>query len=153
MTVPMEPAMCTVTLLTLLKYKESVRTCRDLSIVNVLMGTGGTARVPIAKVCFVVFIMLILLFKHAYIKVRLFVLLYILLIILLSGTYFWRKENQKLHKSNDYLYTLLCPIDIDECVSDMPPCEHVCRNTNGGYQCTCEAGFEKMVDQKGCQGL
>ena len=43
------------------------------------------------------------------------------------------------------------PIDINEC-SMFNPCEQMCTNTNGSYQCSCRNGFILKSDNSTCQG-
>ena len=43
-------------------------------------------------------------------------------------------------------------LDINEC-SMFNPCEQVCTNTNGSYQCSCRNGFSLKSDNSTCQGL
>ena len=38
----------------------------------------------------------------------------------------------------DFLYLLL---DLDECASDPSPCEQICTNTEGSYECSCYRGY------------
>ena len=40
-------------------------------------------------------------------------------------------------------------IDYDEC--EESPCEQVCNNLEGGYQCDCREGYE-LVESGRCQG-
>ena len=42
--------------------------------------------------------------------------------------------------------------DVNECELEKPSCEHECTNTNGGYGCGCDVGFEVLDDDGGCQG-
>ncbi|XP_055688517.1 fibrillin-1 isoform X2 [Lutzomyia longipalpis] len=41
-------------------------------------------------------------------------------------------------------------LDVDECASGSVSCTHGCRNTEGGYQCVCPAGFELAEDGATC---
>ena len=48
---------------------------------------------------------------------------------------------------------LLLSVDIDECaLPNQGGCEHTCHNYEGGYYCTCPAGYRLMDDDKGCEG-
>ena len=42
--------------------------------------------------------------------------------------------------------------DIDECTLGYHNCEHNCRNTPGGFLCSCQDGFYLDADQYSCQG-
>lgn len=37
-------------------------------------------------------------------------------------------------------------IDIDECESGDHNCQHFCTNTEGGFDCSCEVGYELVDD-------
>ena len=44
-------------------------------------------------------------------------------------------------------------VDIDECAQDTAPCDHqngICTNTNGGYACSCAAGWNLGSDGVTC---
>ena len=41
-------------------------------------------------------------------------------------------------------------IDIDECDDDNGGCDHVCTNTAGSYECSCNSGYSLDLDNKGC---
>jgi len=41
-------------------------------------------------------------------------------------------------------------IDIDECLSS--PCEHMCTNTVGSFQCSCSGGYQLGSNGKSCRG-
>lgn len=44
-------------------------------------------------------------------------------------------------------------LDIDECaLPDKGGCEDKCKNYEGGYYCTCPAGYRLMDDDKHCEG-
>lgn len=42
--------------------------------------------------------------------------------------------------------------DIDECQTDSPSCSHYCRNTVGGFRCTCPPGTFLGSDEQTCEG-
>lgn len=45
------------------------------------------------------------------------------------------------------------PPDIDECIASSGLCHHGrCANTEGSFQCVCNAGFELSTDGKNCVG-
>ena len=47
----------------------------------------------------------------------------------------------------------LISLDIDECVQDNGGCAHVCTNSPGSYECSCNSpGYILHVDQHGCVG-
>ena len=41
-------------------------------------------------------------------------------------------------------------IDINECDDDNGGCDHVCTNTAGSYECSCNSGYSLALDNKGC---
>lgn len=41
-------------------------------------------------------------------------------------------------------------IDINECLSDNGGCDHICMNTNGLLQCSCNASYVLAADNKTC---
>ena len=43
-------------------------------------------------------------------------------------------------------------IDIDECQEDPSPCDQVCTNTVGGFECSCELGYRYAGEDQGCVG-
>ena len=47
-----------------------------------------------------------------------------------------------------YMYT---HVDINECLVSNGGCEHICLNTNGSYQCSCQSGF-KLTNNIFCSG-
>lgn len=44
--------------------------------------------------------------------------------------------------------------DINECSLGQPAydCDQVCENTEGGYNCACEAGYRLLNDSRTCEG-
>ena len=40
--------------------------------------------------------------------------------------------------------------DINECIEDNGGCEYSCKNTDGGYHCTCKRGTKLDIDGKSC---
>ena len=48
-------------------------------------------------------------------------------------------------------FSCLQLIDIDECLSS--PCNHTCTNTAGGFQCSCNDGYELDDDRRTCNGV
>ena len=45
----------------------------------------------------------------------------------------------------------VCSTDIDECVR-FSPCDQICSNSMGSYECSCEGGYE-LEDMRTCQGM
>lgn len=41
--------------------------------------------------------------------------------------------------------------DIDECQNK--PCEHLCKNTEGSYECLCRSGYEIDEDGANCRDV
>ena len=42
--------------------------------------------------------------------------------------------------------------DINECEYDISPCEDVCTNTEGSYQCSCSDHSERVTEDGDCVG-
>lgn len=42
--------------------------------------------------------------------------------------------------------------DVDECLLQSSGCERRCKNTEGSYECVCEAGYELASDNRTCYG-
>ena len=43
--------------------------------------------------------------------------------------------------------------DIDECADGKGPCQQICKNTEGGYECSCNDGFViSPLDPNLCEG-
>jgi len=49
------------------------------------------------------------------------------------------------------LKSLLCT-DIDECITGLHNCEHICVNNRGSYECDCQDGYELGKDKSTCIG-
>ena len=43
--------------------------------------------------------------------------------------------------------------DVDECIQAPKPCNFICKNTEGGYLCSCPRGYLLQEDGKSCKGL
>ena len=43
-------------------------------------------------------------------------------------------------------------IDIDECLDDNGGCDQQCTNTDGSYDCSCDAGYSLGSNNKACNG-
>ncbi|KTG03207.1 hypothetical protein cypCar_00036026, partial [Cyprinus carpio] len=59
-------------------------------------------------------------------------------------------------------YKKMCPLghgyttdgqDVDECVQAPKPCNFICKNTDGGYLCSCPRGYVLQDDAKSCRDL
>ncbi len=50
------------------------------------------------------------------------------------------------------LFKLFYTLDIDECDTSNGRCNHVCTNTNGSYECTCDVGYSLNEDSHTCSG-
>ena len=48
-----------------------------------------------------------------------------------------------------YIITVI--LDVDECTSGVP-CEHMCINTEGSFQCSCRTGYTLDSDGSRCNG-
>lgn len=44
------------------------------------------------------------------------------------------------------------PLDLDECDSGEACCAQLCINYSGGYECSCQEGFQISSDGCGCDG-
>ena len=42
--------------------------------------------------------------------------------------------------------------DINECLENVSGCPHDCKNTIGGFSCSCKSGFVLGKDSKSCTG-
>ena len=40
--------------------------------------------------------------------------------------------------------------DIDECLDESSACNQLCNNTIGGYNCSCETGYQLDTDEVTC---
>uniref|UniRef100_A0A671W3K1 Fibrillin-1 n=1 Tax=Sparus aurata TaxID=8175 RepID=A0A671W3K1_SPAAU len=45
------------------------------------------------------------------------------------------------------------PLDVDECIQAPKPCNFICKNTEGGYLCSCPRGYILQEDGKSCRDL
>ena len=43
--------------------------------------------------------------------------------------------------------------DIDECAEGTAQCQHTCKNTPGGYECSCHDGFQLVRDLLTCPAV
>lgn len=41
--------------------------------------------------------------------------------------------------------------DVDECATSNGGCNHTCTNSEGSYECSCNAGFVLRADGRNCQ--
>lgn len=58
----------------------------------------------------------------------------------------------KYSMRNSYCYCAAIYLDIDEC-SSSDPCEQVCTNSEGSYECSCDPGYSLDDDQHSCNGM
>ena len=42
--------------------------------------------------------------------------------------------------------------DIDECVASLPPCDQLCTNNPGSFECSCYVGYTLDNDGRTCNG-
>uniref|UniRef100_A0A8C4QG61 EGF-like domain-containing protein n=1 Tax=Eptatretus burgeri TaxID=7764 RepID=A0A8C4QG61_EPTBU len=42
--------------------------------------------------------------------------------------------------------------NLDECVISPKPCNFICKNTDGSYQCACPRGYIMQEDGRTCRG-
>ncbi len=59
-----------------------------------------------------------------------------------------------IHPTHLILQTqiIIPPADINECVLQLDGCQHICTNNDGGYDCSCNMGFELDMDGLTCSG-
>ena len=43
-------------------------------------------------------------------------------------------------------------LDIDECQTSNGGCSQTCTNTDGSFQCSCNAGYTLAADNSSCNG-
>ena len=44
-------------------------------------------------------------------------------------------------------------LDMDECASNATnPCNQICTNNDGGFECSCMSGFQLQSDRFTCEG-
>lgn len=56
-------------------------------------------------------------------------------------------------KGQQYLtVSFCCSLDIDECTIENGSCETFCTNSEGSYECSCNAGYALMPDLRSCTG-
>ena len=53
----------------------------------------------------------------------------------------------------DHVILCLCDIDIDECEESTIYCNQMCNNSDGGYFCTCNDGYQIDSDNRTCKGI
>lgn len=61
-------------------------------------------------------------------------------------------KDQTLPLSPFPTLSLLPSIDVDECIQAPKPCNFICKNTEGGYLCSCPRGYILQEDGKSCRG-
>lgn len=49
-------------------------------------------------------------------------------------------------------YPVPLSLDVDECIQAPKPCNFICKNTEGGYLCSCPRGYILQEDGKSCKG-
>uniref|UniRef100_A0A672Z3Q8 Fibrillin-1 n=1 Tax=Sphaeramia orbicularis TaxID=375764 RepID=A0A672Z3Q8_9TELE len=49
------------------------------------------------------------------------------------------------------LFLFPLPLDVDECIQAPKPCNFICKNTEGGYLCSCPRGYILQEDGKSCR--
>lgn len=49
------------------------------------------------------------------------------------------------------LYVIV--IDTNECLTDNGGCDHICINTDGSFQCSCNASYLLVTDNKTCNAI
>ena len=42
--------------------------------------------------------------------------------------------------------------DLNECIEGLDDCSQTCTNTDGGFTCSCESGYQLLSDNKTCEG-
>jgi fibrillin 1 len=54
--------------------------------------------------------------------------------------------------TNGRLYYLSLITDLNECNQAPKPCNFICKNTEGSYQCSCPKGYILQEDGRSCKG-
>lgn len=54
--------------------------------------------------------------------------------------------------SNALLHYLSLITDLNECNQAPKPCNFICKNTEGSYQCSCPKGYILQEDGRSCKG-
>lgn len=54
-----------------------------------------------------------------------------------------------------HLYLHLCPVDVDECQSNLHHCGEgqLCHNLPGSYRCECQTGYQYDSFKRTCVGM
>lgn len=42
---------------------------------------------------------------------------------------------------------------MNECELDVMPCQQICNNTEGSFECACLDGYQLQEDGHGCSGM
>ena len=50
-----------------------------------------------------------------------------------------------------FLHDFICT-DINECEDGISGCQHICKNTFGSFDCSCNPGYTLNSDNKSCIG-
>lgn len=57
-------------------------------------------------------------------------------------------QNQTINHLSNFTHV----VDVDECLSGISDCQHICINTVGGFNCECEFGYALHdIDRKTCE--
>ena len=43
-------------------------------------------------------------------------------------------------------------VDVNECLPEVRVCTQLCNNSDGGFQCYCEPGYNLASDERTCSG-
>lgn len=49
-------------------------------------------------------------------------------------------------------YLILLILDLNECNESPKPCNFICKNTEGSFQCSCPKGYILQEDGRSCKG-
>lgn len=65
-------------------------------------------------------------------------------------------EHFEKHCHNYWLsalkYLVLLLLDLNECNESPKPCNFICKNTEGSFQCSCPKGYILQEDGRSCKG-
>ena len=63
----------------------------------------------------------------------------------------WAEQTTSINLHHSFIANVS---DIDECLEDdLNLCEQLCENSEGSYECTCDAGFQLDANQLNCTDI
>lgn len=70
--------------------------------------------------------------------------------LLMSPEHFEKHYHKSWLSALRYLVLLL--LDLNECNESPKPCNFICKNTEGSFQCSCPKGYILQEDGRSCKG-